>query len=95
MSISVTRFVPLFAITAVMIAAAAGNAAAQADRGGFTLVVDLGAGIQNDTALDETGKGLAGLNFGAGGFLSPNMEIMGRMSGTNAIPDLLNVPITS
>ena len=84
LSISVRRFVQLFAITAVMIGAAAGNAAAQSDRGGFTLVVDLGVGIQKDTALDETGKGLAGLNFGAGGFLNPDMAIMGRISGTNA-----------
>lgn len=84
MSNSVHRLIQLFALTAAVVVASAGNAAAQADRGGFTLVVDLGAGIQKDTALDETGKGLAGLNFGAGAFLNPNLAILGRFSGTSA-----------
>jgi Outer membrane protein beta-barrel domain len=84
--ISVHRLALLFALSTVIIVAGVSNAAAQAspDRGGFTLLVNLGAGIQKDTALDETGKGLAGLNLGLGGFIKPNLAIMARFSGTNA-----------
>jgi len=54
-----------------------------AGRGGFTVLVGLGTGIQHDSALEETKAGLAGLNFGVGGFLSENLALMFRISGTN------------
>ncbi len=53
------------------------------DRGGFTLLLSLGVGFQNDAALEESGTGLAGLNLGIGGFLSDNVALMARFSGTN------------
>ena len=85
MSKSVSRLFQSCALTAIILAATGANAAAQTspDRGGFTFNVDLGFGMQNDTALEESGTGLAGLNVGVGGFFRPNLAIMGRFSGTN------------
>jgi hypothetical protein len=68
------------------------------DRGGFTLLMTLGYGIQAgdftgqaSTNIDQvqgivTGarNGLAGLNLGIGGFVSKNTALMLRLSGTTA-----------
>ena len=67
----------------VLVAASAGTASAQAERGGFTLLFNMGVGIQQDSALEESAVGLAGLNLGVGGFLTPKVAVMGRFSGTN------------
>lgn len=69
------------------IAIGSGRAFAQ-DRGGFTALVDLGLGVQNDSAIEETAVGLAGLNFGIGAFLTENLAVMFRISGTNVSYDL-------
>ena len=45
--------------------------------------MNLGVGIQSDTAVEESAVGLAGLNLGVGGFFKPNLAILGRFSGTN------------
>ena len=51
---------------------------------GFTVFANLGVGFQNDTFYEETATGLAGLNFGAGWFVTERMAVMGRFSGTVA-----------
>ena len=86
LSISASRLAQLFALSALIVAATAGNAAAQTspDRGGFTLLVNLGVGFQNDTGIEESAVGFAGLNLGVGGFIKPNLAILGRSSGTSA-----------
>jgi len=83
---SAQRLAQLVALSLVIVAATVSNAAAQSspDRGGFTLLVNLGVGFQNDSALAENGVGLAGLNFGAGKFVNSKTAILGRLSGTNA-----------
>jgi hypothetical protein len=53
------------------------------DRGGFTLFLSLGYGWQADSSLDETAAGLAGLNLGVGGFVTDDLALMFRISGTN------------
>ena len=53
-------------------------------RSGFTVFANLGVGFQNDVTLEETATGLAGLNFGAGWFLTDNLAVLGRFSGTTA-----------
>lgn len=58
------------------------------DRGGFTALVDLGAGVQNDSSIEETAVGLAGLSFGAGAFLNENLAVMFRLAGTRVTYDL-------
>lgn len=57
--------------------------APESQRQGFTFLLSLGAGMQGglDDALDYE-IGLAGLNVGLGGFLSPELAILGRISGT-------------
>ena len=85
---SVQRLGRFIALIVFISAAAAGAAFAQSsDRGGFTFLVSLGAGIQSDAALEETKAGIAGINFGVGGFIKPNMAILGRLSGTSASYD--------
>jgi hypothetical protein len=76
----------IFRVAVLIVAATAGDVAAQTapDRGGFTLLVDAGVGVQNDTAIEETAVGVAGLNFGVGGFVTRKMAIMARYSGTAA-----------
>lgn len=65
-----------------------GNAAFAQDRGGFTALVDFGVGVQNDSAIEETAVGLAGLNFGVGGFLNKDLALMFRVTGTYVTHDL-------
>ena len=52
------------------------------DRGGFTLLVNLGIGSQLEG--DSSAIGLAGLNLAAGGFVTENLALMFRVSGTTA-----------
>src|SRR5688500_2880190 len=66
---------------------AGGHVFAQ-ERGGFTLLVDLGVGVQNDTTIDKTQVGLAGLNVGVGGFLTRDFALMFRIAGTTVSYDL-------
>ena len=73
----------------VVIMLLAGERAFAQDRGGFTALVDLGVGIQNDTSIEETAVGLAGINFGVGGFMTPDLAIMFRLAGTNVNYDLV------
>ena len=58
-----------------------GRAFAQ-ERSGFTILADLGVGIQNDTSIEETEVGLAGLNVGVGGFLTSELALMFRLVST-------------
>ena len=58
------------------------QAATQRTRGGFTVLLNLGIGVQNDSGLDAA-TGLAGLNLGIGGFVNEKMAVLGRFSGTN------------
>jgi hypothetical protein len=58
------------------------------DRGGFTVLVDIGVGVQHDTTIDETRAGLAGLNVGIGGFLTRDFALMFRIATTTVSYDL-------
>src|SRR5688572_23184415 len=66
----------------------AGSHAFAQERGGFTVLVDLGVGVQNDTTIDRTQAGLAGLNVGVGGFLTRDFALMFRIAGTTVSYDL-------
>ena len=59
-----------------------GSGAFAQDRGGFTALVDAGVGVQNDSGIEETHTGLAGLSFGVGGFFSKEFALMFRLTGT-------------
>ena len=48
----------------------------------FELLLNLGVGSQREG--DFSAIGLAGLNLGVGGFLTENLALMFRLSGTNA-----------
>jgi hypothetical protein len=52
------------------------------DRGGLTLILDLGLGFQHDGFFGRTERGWGGLNFGIGGFLTDDAALMFRVSGT-------------
>ncbi|HJU43234.1 MAG TPA: hypothetical protein VJ691_10485 [Vicinamibacterales bacterium] len=65
-----------------------GASAYAQNRGGFTALVDLGVGVQRDTAIDETAVGLAGLGFGVGAFVNEDLAVMFRLTGTNVSYDL-------
>lgn len=72
----------------VLVMAIAGDRAWAQDRGGFTVLVDFGLGVQNDTAIEETAVGLGGVNLGVGGFVTPDLALMFRISGTTVTYDL-------
>lgn len=57
---------------------------AHPDRSGFTILLELGAGVQRDDYYAETAGGLAGLNVGLGAFLTRDLALMFRFSGTTA-----------
>ena len=78
---------------AVLVASAFGAAAAplgaqetarEPDRGSFTLILDLGLGLQHDGYIGHTERGWAGLNLGVGGFLTDDVALLFRLSGTTA-----------
>ena len=77
------RMVTFSALTIVL---GSGSAAAQ-ERGGFTALVDLGVGIQSDSSIDETETGLAGVSVGIGGFLTRDLALMFRITGTTVAYD--------
>lgn len=85
MSVNVCHFVRVFTLSALVLGATASTASAQSapDRNGFTLLVNLGTGIQNDAGLEKTSVGLGGANLGIGGFVTPDLAISARFSGTN------------
>jgi hypothetical protein len=74
----------------IIVAATAVSASAQtaSDRSGFTLLANLGVGVQNDTALEDTSVGFGGANFGIGGFATRDLAILGRYSGTSVPYDM-------
>lgn len=78
MAVLVAAAFTLFPVTGVA------QASAGPDRGGFTLLVDLGVGRQDDGALPEAKTALAGINLGIGGFLSDDLALWFRASGTTA-----------
>jgi hypothetical protein len=79
------RLAPALGLVAAMSLTHAAGVAAQTplERGGFTLMLDLGLGLQRDEAFGTTESGLAGVNLGIGGFLTDRLALMLRESGTN------------
>lgn len=74
-------------LVSVTAPASAQTPATTPQRSGFTLLVNLGYGYQNDEFLPEAKSGLAGLNLGIGGFLSSDLALWFRASGTNVSYD--------
>jgi len=79
-------FIRVFVLVALTTLLAGSRAFAQ-DRGGFTALVDFGVGVQNDTSIEETEVGLAGVSVGVGGFLTRDFALMFRLTGTNVSYD--------
>ena len=71
-------------LSALLVVPSAASAQQQPEHSGFTLMLNIGAGLQDDGALPESQVGLAGLNLGIGGFVSERVAIWFRASGTNA-----------
>ena len=63
------------------------NAVAQVtpERDGFTMLLNLGLGVQDDRAIDGSQGGLAGLNLGIGGHLNEKTVLWFRVSGTTVV----------
>ena len=89
MTTQTTRRLRVAALCLVTLVVVEGLALAQneADRGGFTLLLNAGLGLQYDEAFEESAAGLAGLNLGVGGFLTRDLALMFRISGTNVSYD--------
>lgn len=80
-----SRIVLLGLAAGIALCASEASASAQsADRGGFTFLVNTGVGLQQDSYLEDSGVGLAGANFGIGGFLTKKLALLGRFSATTA-----------
>jgi len=77
----------LWMLLACLAGADAQEVAAQSEpeiqMGGFSMILSVGLGYQNDGSLPEAETGLAGLNLGLGGFVTDRVTIMFRVSGTN------------
>lgn len=83
-------FAPVSGPSATATASVSRSTPAQAavERHGFTILVNLGVGIQHDMSFEETAVGLGGANFGIGAFVNNKLAILGRFSGTNVNYDL-------
>lgn len=57
------------------------------ERRGFTILVNLGVGIQHDEFFGDSAVGFGGANLGIGGFLTKDLALMFRFSGTNVTYD--------
>lgn len=77
-------FAVVFAFACLATQVSAQEAPAGPDRGGFTLLLNLGVGFQHDAWFGETKTGLGGLNLGIGGFLTDDLALLFRASGTVA-----------
>jgi hypothetical protein len=53
------------------------------NRGGFTFLINAGYAVQHDSASRRSGDGQAGVNLGIGGFLTRDLALMVRVSGTS------------
>jgi len=53
------------------------------NRSGFSLLLTMGLGLQSNDIFDDSTTGLGGLNLGIGGFLTKDLALMFRFSGTN------------
>ncbi|MDH4036972.1 MAG: hypothetical protein OEX18_14840 [Candidatus Krumholzibacteria bacterium] len=73
------RLIPLLALLVLL----PSRAALCQERGGFTLLLTLGYGLQSGGIGEGTSDGLGGLNLGIGGFVSEDTALMFRISGTN------------
>jgi len=67
------------------------------NRGNFTAIVVAGYGVQLDVIEDESGDGVSGISFGLGWFVSRDLALMLRLSGTaveyELIQETLGPPI--
>ena len=75
------------ALSLVLLAGFASAGAGQSrspDREGFTMSFAAGVGLQHDELGGETKTAGAGLNVGLGGYLSEELALLFRISGTNA-----------
>ena len=75
----------------------ADEAAAAQDRSGFTMLLNLGLGRQEtkpDKGDGDSALGLAGLNLGLGGFVTEEIAVMFRFSGTNVQYDQGGIEVT-
>jgi hypothetical protein len=52
-------------------------------RDGFTLLLTMGLGLQKIDSHSDSNTGLGGLNLGIGGFVSRDLAVLFRISGTN------------
>lgn len=84
--VRVMRVVPLF-VVALLVSQSPAFAQNGPNRGGFTVLVNAGLGIQHDAAFEETAVGVSGLNLGVGGFLTEDLGLLFRVSGTTASYD--------
>lgn len=76
-------------VSLFLLAPSASRAQSQPERNGFTLQLNIGAGVQKDPALNESATaGLAGINLGIGGFLNERAALWFRVSGTVASHDI-------
>lgn len=83
------RGLPILLVVLVALLAHPRSASAQeaAERGGFTMLLSLGAGLQDDGAFPESETGFGGLNLGIGGFLNERLALWFRVSGTTVSYD--------
>lgn len=82
-SIGLGCLLSALAISTLLASPADATAQSDPERSGFTLLLNLGLGLQKDGAFPESQTGLAGLNLGIGGFLNERTALWLRISGTN------------
>ena len=87
MALTTPRLATVLAFLALALLSrpADGQDAGRWDRGSFTLHLNLGVGFQHDSYFEQTETGLAGLNLGIGGFLTDDVALMFRWSGTTGV----------
>jgi len=70
-------------VAILVVSASAVSAQEPPNRSGFSLLLTMGVGFQYTDLLEESAVGLGGLNLGIGGFLTDDVALFFRLSGTN------------
>lgn len=84
---SCSRVFALVVASLILVAPGAVVAQDTPERDGFTMLLSLGLGLQDDGALPESETGIGGLNLGIGGFLNERVALWFRVSGTTVTYD--------
>ncbi len=69
-----------FVLVGLVVPERGASAQTAPDNTGLTFAADVGAGVRRDSLLDDYGAGLNWVNLAIGGFVTPELALLGQVS---------------